>query len=152
MHVFMKILKVFMIFVLLQVNSSATDQHSSRPSTSQRDRIRNNEPAPSFQWTTERDTHEVSVFEDFRSGFNFEISEDVTEINIFQYFVDTEFISLVVEMINTFHNFFVLNVNLRVHSRLQRWYDVTVAEMYIFFSPNDVNDQEPSFIYRRALV
>lgn len=101
----------------------------------QRDRNRRSEPAPPlFQWTTESATPEVPVFDEFQSGLNLNISEDITEINVFQHFVDSAFISMVVEMTNTFHNYFVLNIVLGMHSRLQKWFDVTVAEMYLFLA------------------
>lgn len=119
--------------MVLQVDISAHQQPTG-PSTSQRDRHINREPAPSFQWTTDSATPEYPVFDDFQSGLNLELSEDVTEINVFQYFVDNSFISMVVEMTNMFHNYFVLNVDLRAHSRFQKWYDVTCAEMYIFLA------------------
>lgn len=114
--------------MVLQVESSA-----DQPSTSQR--VRNTTAnEPQFQWSSESATPEVPLFDDFQSGFNFGMSEDITEINVFQYFVDNELISMVVQMTNIFHNYFLLNVDLRMHSRLQRWYDVTAAEMYIFLA------------------
>lgn len=48
--------------------------------------------------------------------------------------MDTDFVSMIVNMTNKFHRYFVLNVDLRMHSRLHAWYDVTVPEMYMFFA------------------
>lgn len=42
--------------------------------------------------------------------------------------------SFVVQMTNEFHSRFILNIDLRMHSRLQQWHDVSIPELYIFFA------------------
>lgn len=104
------------------------------PSTSGQARHnRNSETEQVFEWTAERRTPEVAAFDEFPCGIHFTPAEIVTELDIFQHFMDSDFVSFIVEMTNKFHNYFVLNVDLRMHSRLRAWYDVTVPEMYIFF-------------------
>lgn len=107
------------------------------PSTSSYDHNREILSRPTdaaYQWTSERHTHEVADFDNFESGFHLEPSQAETELDVFQYFVDNDFVSMIVNMTNKFHTHFVLNVDIRMHSRLQAWHDVTIPEMYIFFS------------------
>lgn len=88
-----------------------------------------------FTWTSQRVTPDVDNFDDFSSGINpgF-LSEESGEIDFFEYFMDTYIVTQIVQYINQFHNYFVLNVNLKHHSRLQQWWDVGIAEFYIFLA------------------
>lgn len=63
-----------------------------------------------------------------------DIDENSTEFNIFQYFLDVNFVSQIVQFTNQFHQFFIRNVDISMHSRLQCWRDVTVQELYIFLA------------------
>ncbi|KAF9408112.1 hypothetical protein HW555_012086, partial [Spodoptera exigua] len=104
------------------------------PSTSGHDRHYRNRETEQFKWTTEGRPPEVAAFDDFSSGLHFTPSENFTELDVFQHFMDNDFMSFIVEMTNKFHNNFLLKVDLRMHSRLHRWYDVTVPEMQCFLT------------------
>lgn len=76
----------------------------------------------------------LTRFDEFTSGLNFEVTENMSEFDILQKKIDLDFMSFVVQMTNEFHSRFVLNIDLRMHSRLQRWHDVSIPELYIFFA------------------
>ncbi|KAJ8706468.1 hypothetical protein PYW07_012546 [Mythimna separata] len=104
------------------------------PSISQLSYRGNQEPESSFQWTPQRHRHEVADFNASQSRIHLEPSQIATELDVFQYFMDSNFVSMIVDMTNKYHSNFVSKANLRTNSRLQKWDDVTVPEMYVFFS------------------
>ncbi|XP_026736358.1 piggyBac transposable element-derived protein 4-like [Trichoplusia ni] len=106
---------------------------SASASTSRRD-PRRRQTEPSYQWTSVPHVPALTSFDEFTSGLHLEVTENITEFDIFQKFLDLDFMSFIVDMTNLFHSRFVLNVDLRMHSRLQRWHDVSIPELYIFFA------------------
>lgn len=123
-----------MVYILQPTSVVHHESTDDIPSTSQHSHSGNQETESSFKWTSERLTHEVADFNDFQSGIHLEPSEIPTECDVFRYFMDNDLMSMIVNMTNKFHTYFLLNVDLRIHSRLQAWYDVTIPEMYIFFA------------------
>ncbi|KAJ8705009.1 hypothetical protein PYW08_012329 [Mythimna loreyi] len=103
-------------------------------STSQLSYHGNQETETNFHWTTQRITHEMPDFNDSQSGIQLDPTKIRTELDMFLQFMDNDFVSMVVEMTNKYHSNFVTNAHLRTNSRLHKWDDVTVPEMYIFFS------------------
>ncbi|CAH0402486.1 unnamed protein product [Chilo suppressalis] len=106
---------------------------SASSSTTHRDR-RRSQTETSFQWTSAQYVAALTSFDEFASGLNFEVTENMTELDTFLKFLDKDFMSFIVQMTNEYHSRFVLNVDLRIHSRLQRWHDVSIPELYIFFA------------------
>lgn len=62
------------------------------------------------------------------------LSSSSSELDIFEYYIDTELIDKIVESTNSYYQYFIRNVDLRQHSRLQTWRDVTTSEMYMFLA------------------
>lgn len=87
-------------------------------------------------WSSTSFEPRVEPFDDFSAGINMgtHLNKNSKEVDYFLYFMDFELVNLIAQQTNRFHNFFVLNTDLRVYSRLKRWYDVTVPELYIFFT------------------
>lgn len=123
-----------MVYALQPTIAGHQELSDETPSTSGHDRHYRNRETEQFKWTTEGRPSEVAAFDDFSSGLHFTPSENFTELDVFQHFMDNDFMSFIVEMTNKFHNNFLLKVDLRMHSRLHRWYDVTVPEMQCFLT------------------
>ncbi|KAF9409687.1 hypothetical protein HW555_010977, partial [Spodoptera exigua] len=60
------------------------------------------------------------------------LTSSSNELAVFEKFVDEELIKTIIRYTNLYHCYFILNTDLRNHSRLLTWKDVTVPEMYIF--------------------
>ncbi|KAH9636024.1 hypothetical protein HF086_005876 [Spodoptera exigua] len=91
---------------------------------------------PPIQWTRQPFGIETPFFDDFGSGISpsLNLTSSSNELAVFEKFVDEELIKTIIRYTNRYHCYFILNTDLRNHSRLQTWKDVTVPEMYIFLA------------------
>ncbi|KAL0879584.1 hypothetical protein ABMA27_003312 [Loxostege sticticalis] len=85
-----------------------------------------------FSWTNQPIRTEAPDFDNFYSGISpsSNLTSSSSELDIFETFVDEGLLEKVVSHINLYHRHFILNTDLRTHSRLHAWKDVTVQEMY----------------------
>nr|XP_053613419.1 piggyBac transposable element-derived protein 4-like [Plodia interpunctella] len=77
----------------------------------------------------------IDEFDHFTSGISPSlISKASSELEIFEHFINLELIEHMVKCTNQYHQRLVRTLPLKTYSRLHRWSDVTVQDMYIFLS------------------
>lgn len=91
-----------------------------------------------FIWSNTSSRPVIQTFDDFGSGISsatlMTLNEDSSELDIFLHFFDEGLINQIVINTNRYHQHFLRTRTLKVYSRLHKWYDVTVPEMYVFFA------------------
>ncbi|XP_022830407.1 large subunit GTPase 1 homolog [Spodoptera litura] len=83
---------------------------------------------PPIQWTRQPFGIETPFFDDFGSGISpsLNLTSSSNELAVFEKFVDEELIKTIIRYTNRYHCYFILNTDLRNHSRLQTWKDFVI--------------------------
>nr|XP_013190046.1 unnamed protein product [Amyelois transitella] len=62
------------------------------------------------------------------------ISSVSSELDIFLHYCNEAYVEKIVEFTNSYQQYVVRHIDIKLHSRLKNWYPVTVPEMYTFFA------------------
>lgn len=107
------------------------DQPSStniQPSTSQE------QNDLSSVWKTGDFTPKLHNFDASTSGTKISFAGEPTEIDIFEHFLSREIMTHICEQTNKYFRDIKASKEVAPHSRLNKWTDVTVERMYLFFA------------------
>lgn len=90
---------------------------------------------PSSSWDSRPFQPEIFEFNEYAAGLTCTtLDTKSSESDCFQQFLCEEIVSKLAEFTNAQHQKFIRECDIRLHSRLQNWREVSVAEMYIFLA------------------
>lgn len=90
---------------------------------------------PYNSWSSRPFQPEICEFNEYAAGITCNTLDTKSlESDCFQHFLCEEIVSKLAEFTNAHHQKFVRECDIRLHSRLQNWREVSVAEMYVFLA------------------
>jgi hypothetical protein len=110
--------------------SAVIDQAASQTS-----RKRNRPSPPLFQWHSGTFNPVIHVFDESASGISTdEIQDEPNALDIFRCFFSREFMQEIASETNKYYQFVTEKIPPSACSRLQKWRNTTIEELYVFLA------------------